>query len=486
MTMFSFRGSISLLVGFAGCYSPNDPIAGDGSDDASTGATVGAETSNTVGSATVATTASTNTTDTNTTNTTGTTETDATDATQGTDATDSLDTSAGSTDDGGPLCGNARMDDGEACDDGDEINGNGCNNDCVESGTVLWELELTALQGLEHAGLDIAVAPDGLVIATGENGWIGTFAADGVEAAPPVEVADIYMGTIAVFADGDLAVGDGESGDFGEIRVHRMTTEGAIFWSELATGAGSILGTQGLAVDEDENVLAVGTFPIQQNLWFGEFASDGSPGWNESYTPNAGSAGIVVLGDVACEPSGECTIVGAIDSNGALMQGGRSGWFQQISPNGVEIWTRTYDPPSDSFAANCVAMDQAGNAAVIGSDGADVWIRKYSPEGGVLWTVTYDDPNNGGDGGYGCAFDGEGNVVAVGAEARADLGEGNNAWIGKYDPDGGSLWTATYNSAADGNDQASQVAIDATGRIFVVGTADLNGDSRLWLRAHAP
>src|SRR5690606_23029327 len=38
----------------------------------------------------------------------------------------------------GPYCGDGQLDGPESCDDGDGVDGNGCNNDCNESGQPLW------------------------------------------------------------------------------------------------------------------------------------------------------------------------------------------------------------------------------------------------------------------------------------------------------------------------------------------------------------
>ena len=37
-----------------------------------------------------------------------------------------------------PECGNSMVEPGEACDDGNDRNGDGCNNDCTESGQEVW------------------------------------------------------------------------------------------------------------------------------------------------------------------------------------------------------------------------------------------------------------------------------------------------------------------------------------------------------------
>ncbi len=493
MTRFSFRSSLPLVVGFAACYSPNEPIGGDGTDDGSTGATIGTETSNTVGSATVATTAPTNTTD--VTSATETDATDATDATQGTDATDSVDTSAGSTDEGGALCGNAQMDDGEACDDGDEINGNGCNNDCVESGTVLWDLGYGDSEdpGTGAGATDIGVNVDGVVVvtgATGSGGWIGTFTVDGMEVEQPVVLPGVQLSALDFFSGGDLAIG---YFDAMGVSVRRMTTAGDIVWSTTALDTGGVLGSggRGIDVDEDDNIVAVGAISESiygGDIWTGEFDDAGFQGWSDvldNVQPVAGFGR-----DVACAPDGECVAAGRIDGNGGPTAGGHYGWFRRFSPAGVTIWTRTFDEPSGSFDVGCVAVDVAGNALVIGTAASDIWVRKYEPGGDVEWTVTYDDPNSDDDWGDGCAADPDGNVIAVGWEMRDDLAQQRNAWIAKYDGEGTLLWMTTHNGVDNVDDAAVAVATDDAGRIYVAGRVDYDnldgGAVKLWIRALAP
>lgn len=48
---------------------------------------------------------------------------------------------AGTSADSGELCGNGVLDPGEQCDDANDYMSDGCNNDCVQSGTIMWIYE---------------------------------------------------------------------------------------------------------------------------------------------------------------------------------------------------------------------------------------------------------------------------------------------------------------------------------------------------------
>ncbi|MEK7474766.1 MAG: S8 family serine peptidase [Candidatus Coatesbacteria bacterium] len=142
-----------------------------------------------------------------------------------------------------------------------------------------------------------------------------------------------------------------------------------------------------------------------------------------------------------------------------------------------EVWSVDYDSPANyADAAAAVAVDGAGNAVVAGHESRyDIFqdgnwlIRKYGPAGNLIWTVTYDSPAHYFDRAYAVAIDGGGNIIVAGAEARWDLLQGNNWHVRKYDSDGALLWSRSYNSPGNGDDQAVAVAADAAGNIVVAG-----------------
>jgi cysteine-rich repeat protein len=73
------------------------------------------------------------------------------------DATDTNGSNASgdSVGDAGPRCGDGVVDPGEACDDGNDIDGDGCNRDCVVSGTELWAVDLPWERGCHDVAVDV-------------------------------------------------------------------------------------------------------------------------------------------------------------------------------------------------------------------------------------------------------------------------------------------------------------------------------------------
>ncbi len=83
----------------------------------------------------------------------------------------------------GPHCGdgNVQRSAGEACDDGDGENGNGCNVDCVVSGTVLWtEMYSTDIGTSNDHASDVDVGDDGTILVVGRVRGPGASAHAGV------------------------------------------------------------------------------------------------------------------------------------------------------------------------------------------------------------------------------------------------------------------------------------------------------------------
>jgi cysteine-rich repeat protein len=68
-------------------------------------------------------------------------------------------------------CGDGELDSGEACDDGNVVDGDGCNAECVPPGYLLWldEIDSPAPEGSGYA-IGLSVDPDGNLAV---SGWLG-------------------------------------------------------------------------------------------------------------------------------------------------------------------------------------------------------------------------------------------------------------------------------------------------------------------------
>ncbi len=64
-------------------------------------------------------------------------------------------------------CGDGQLDEGEDCDDGNAVDSDGCNNDCVTSGKVLWVAEHETFTGNYDTALDVAMDRDGNAVVVG-------------------------------------------------------------------------------------------------------------------------------------------------------------------------------------------------------------------------------------------------------------------------------------------------------------------------------
>ncbi|MEK7765655.1 MAG: hypothetical protein AAB368_05400, partial [bacterium] len=175
---------------------------------------------------------------------------------------------------------------------------------------------------------------------------------------------------------------------------------------------------------------------------------------------------------------------GAVAMNGAVyVFGGCShldavvGRLSTVCDSPRLAWSVDYNSPANSTdEGRSVALDSSGSVYVAGFESRpdlvedDNWLlRKYSPLGVLEWGVSYNAPASSTDRALSVAVGPSGTVVAVGAELRTDEGQDFNWLIRAYDAVGGPLWTRSYSGAANGEDKAVGVAVDAGGTIYVTG-----------------
>jgi len=142
-------------------------------------------------------------------------------------------------------------------------------------------------------------------------------------------------------------------------------------------------------------------------------------------------------------------------------------------PNGDTAWVRRYDGgDARGDFANALAVDQQGDIYVTGRSHAvtnydDFCTVKYASDGQEVWVKRYNGPANFSDGANDLALDKYGNILVTGWCYRN--GEGYNYCTIKYSPLGDTLWVREYNGPPNSNDEATCLAVDDSGNVYVSG-----------------
>ncbi|MEI6948751.1 SBBP repeat-containing protein [Paraflavisolibacter sp. H34] len=233
-----------------------------------------------------------------------------------------------------------------------------------------------------------------------------------------------------------------------------------------ADGAGgaALTGWSSFRRDEDSD-------PIPEFLTV-KYNADGSRKWEKRYNDQGNASGEAAA--LAVDPSGNVLVTGF----GFVVPSNRRDYVTiKYSTDGSQKWVKTYNGPGsvdDRPAA--LATDKDGNVYVtgesFGSGDYDFATIKYDKDGNRKWVVRYNGPASSSDMARALAVDGAGNVYVTGRSRSASLTE-DFATV-KYDKNGVQLWAARYPNPAAGFGEAKAIAVDASGNVYVSGTAQTN------------
>lgn len=146
---------------------------------------------------------------------------------------------------------------------------------------------------------------------------------------------------------------------------------------------------------------------------------------------------------------------------------------------GVEQWVVRYEGPAyEDDEARAIALDPSGNVIVTGGSrdsttGPDYTTIKYNPAGETLWLRRYDGSAGGSDEASALAVDADGNVYVTGF-SQDPVNDFDCVTV-KYDASGNRQWVARYDGPAHSYDEGRAVTVDAQGRVYVTGSSTGSG-----------
>ncbi len=160
-----------------------------------------------------------------------------------------------------------------------------------------------------------------------------------------------------------------------------------------------------------------------------------------------------------------------------------SGLFLLLNAQVDTNWVRRFSGPgaaSDGFTA--LAVDARGQVYVTGYvtdtlTGYNMLTMKFGADGTLQWVQRYNGPADGTDYPYGIAVDLNGNVYVTG---YATTGTGYDYCTIKYDSLGNQQWVNFYNGTGTTTapvDIALGIGLDQQGNVYVTGYSEGSGTS---------
>jgi len=127
--------------------------------------------------------------------------------------------------------------------------------------------------------------------------------------------------------------------------------------------------------------------------------------------------------------------------------------------------------------ARAIAVNSSGNVYVTGystgrTTGADYYTISYNGDGIQSWSARYDGPAQLGDYANGIAVYGTGNVYIAGYGYRGNVTKHSDYGTLKYDNSGKLVWDAQYDDRRNGNDAVTAMAVGKDGFVYITGKSE--------------
>ena len=293
-------------------------------------------------------------------------------------------------------------------------------------------------------------------------------------------------GGFAVAGTTYSAFGGQTNSGAGDLCLVLVNATGTVQWVRIWGSAALDAGAD-VAADGSGNFYVAG---LTEGAWDGQTNAGGSDlclskfdaGGTRQWTRIWGSSANETAGGVGVDDSGNAYVAGYTygSFDGQLNSGIVAVCITKYDNAGQKLWTRIRGPETAAQAMDIAVsgdgLAYAAGYAYGGADGQpavgndDLLAMAFDAAGNWRWTRVWGSPAQ--ETGYGAALDNAGNLYVVG-RTHGDFGGQTNAsymfdaCVSKFGPDGTRWWDRIWGSASW--DQASDVAPDALGNVYVCG-----------------
>jgi hypothetical protein len=215
--------------------------------------------------------------------------------------------------------------------------------------------------------------------------------------------------------------------------------------------------------------------PEGQELWASSYAKED---FDAGPFPLPNNPTFEAAGHIALDPSGNVYVAGNEDRGETRYDF----LLLKYDPaTGALVWNRNWSKQFDDVLRD-MAIDAGGNIYLTGEsyDGdyysatfqstSDVATVKFDGAGNQLWERIYRGFPGKWDGGRSVALDAAGNAY-VGLLSEGFVND--DTAVVKYQPDGTEEWVFRYDNREHSDDSLQDMAVDASGNIYLAGTAAL-------------
>ncbi len=417
-----------------------------------------------------------------------------------------------------PVCGDGVIEGDEQCDDGNDVESDGCNPDCRPSAV---QLDSFMSGAPEHdAALSVVRLPSDDLILGGYLSadpsdldlWLARYEPGGRQ------VWSYTEGGTAARNDVVTAVAlspDGEARAVGWVipNAPKMETPRGQFWiAELEAETGQLRWRfedgmpqpandllHGLVVLPGGDMIVAGRVGPAGTADFavrryavadndGEF--EVSNVWAESFDGAAQTSDWAFA--IAYDPAGRIVVGGALHSTD-------SDFDRHL--RGLDLGGQPLEPPCEDFGGDDpLADDDLISDVAIAPDGAlvavgyatkaerqlrDLWVGYYAVGACQLtWAKTRVGTDGQDDGATAVAIDDLGRIVVGG---YLGIDNGQDAWLGKYDATGELLWELEpVDGPGNGDDRIDDVLIGQGREITVAGRLSVPDQVDAWVARYTP